>query len=235
MSNIINELVAEGKTKRLYSTVNDKHLIIEYIDNSINYHGKHMVAFDGKGTLVNEINSIIMKMLEDNGVATHFINKIDSNKSVVRRADMIPIEVVVHNYAAGSMCPRLGLTPQVKFKSPVLEFCYKNDELNDPVINEYHAYAMGLCSKEEMASMCFTASRVHKLLCDKFAECNMVVGDFKLEFGRVSGRLVVADEISPSTARFWDKKTLARLCNDGQDMQAEYTQILERLSKKKDK
>ncbi len=232
MINIVGELVAEGKTKRLYSTKNDDHLAVEYIDNSINYHGKHLVAFEGKGALVNNINSIIMKQLEANGISTHYMRRIDSNKTLVRRAEMIPIEVVVHNYSAGSMCSRLGLKSQQKFKSPILEFCYKNDKLRDPVINEYHAYAMGLCSKEEMAAMCFTASRINKILSDMFAEHDMVVADFKLEFGRVRGRLVVADEISPSTARFWDKQTLAKLCNDGKDMKEEYTQILQRLSKK---
>lgn len=233
MNNIIGELVAEGKTKKLYTAKNSQHLVVEYIDDSINYHGKKKVAFDGKGKLVNYINNILMNLLENNGVSTHHIQRMDDNTSVVRRAEMIPVEVVVRNYTAGSMCKRLGLEPKQKLKSPVLEFCYKNDKLNDPVINEYHAYAMGLCSKEEMAAMCFTASRVFKLVSDKLGNCGLVPADIKLEFGRVKGRLVVADEISPTTARIWDKETLCRLGDDGKDIKAEYEQILERISKKK--
>ena len=142
---------------------------------------------------------------------------------------MIPMEVIVRNYSAGQMQERLGLEYHKKLKFPVLEFCYKNDKLHDPVINEYHAYAMELCTQEEMSVMCYNAMRINKVLTDLMKEVGIIVADFKIEFGRTSGRLVVADEITPNVARFWDKDTLRRLDNEGKNPEAEYQEILKRL------
>lgn len=221
-------LIAEGKTKRVWQTNSDKHVIVEYSDDAMMYHAKKKLYFDGKGRLCNEINAILMKLLEDNNVPTDFVQKLDENSILAKKAEMIPIEVVVRNYVAGSMSTRLGLTPHQKLKSPVLEFHYKNDDLRDPVINEYHAYAMDLCTPEELSVMCYQASRISKVLSSVMNSVGIVVADFKLEFGRVSGRLVVADEITPNVSRFWDVKTLRHFEKDG-DISYEYKEILRRL------
>lgn len=223
------KLLGEGKTKRLWETSDDRHIIVEFSDDAMIYHAKKKLYFDGKGRLCNEINAILMQLLEENNVPTDFVSKVDENSLLVKRAEMIPIEVVVRNYVSDSMSKRLGLAPHTKLKSPVLEFCYKNDSLCDPVINEYHAYAMDLCTPEELSVMCYQATRINKVLTSFMSERGIVVADFKVEFGRVGGRLVVADELTPNVSRLWDEKTLHRF-NSGNDPSYEYKEILRRLS-----
>ncbi|MCM1534077.1 MAG: phosphoribosylaminoimidazolesuccinocarboxamide synthase [Corallococcus sp.] len=222
-------LLSEGKTKRLWATDSEAHAIAEFSDDAMMYHAKKKLYFAGKGKYCNEINAVFMRALEENNISTHFVEKFSDNETVVKRAEMIPMEVVVRNYSAGNMIQRLGLEYHKKLKFPVLEFCYKNDELNDPVINEYHAYAMGLCTQEEMSVMCYNAMRVNKVLVDLMKRIDIVVADFKLEFGRVGTRLVIADELTPNVARFWDKNTLRRFDQDGINPEHEYDEILSRL------
>lgn len=224
-------LISEGKTKRLWATNNPRLAIAEFYDDPTMYHSKRKQYFDGKGVLANEINVILMQVLEDNNIPTAFVRKFSDNSMVVKLADMLPIEVVVRSYSAGSMCDRLGLEYHKKLKSPVLEFCYKNDDLGDPVINEYHAYAMELCTQEEMSAMCYNAMRINKVLTDLMKQADIIVADFKVEFGRVSNRLLVADELSPNVARFWDKTTLRRMDNDGKNPELEFHKLLELLKK----
>lgn len=222
-------LISEGKTKRLWATDNNKYAIAEFSDDAMMYHGKNKLYFPGKGKLCNEINAILMQVLADNNIPTHFVEKYSDSAAVVKLAEMIPMEVVVRNYSAGKMIERLGFEYHKKLKFPVLEFCYKNDSLGDPVINEYYAYAMGLCTQEEMSVMCYNAMRINKVLCDLTKDIGIIVADFKVEFGRTSGRLVVADEITPNVARFWDVNTLRRLDNEGKNPELEYKEILNRL------
>lgn len=221
-------LVGEGKTKRLWKTNDDKHIIVEYSDDAMLYHAKKKLYFEGKGRYCNEINAILMQQLEANNIPTDFVKKLSDNCLLVKKAEMIPIEVVVRSYAAGSMCKRLGIPLHQKLKSPVLEFCYKNDELRDPVINEYHVYAMELATPEELSVMCYQASRINKVLTALMNKIGIVVADFKIEFGRVNGRLVVADELTPNVSRFWDCETMQRFEKDG-DPSFEYKEILRRL------
>lgn len=228
------ELISEGKTKRLWATEDPQIAAIEFVDDSVMYHGKHKLYFSGKGKLCNGINALIMQELSENNIPTHFISKCDDVTSLVYKAEMIPIEVVVYNYTSESMAKRLGLVKGTKLKFPVLEFCYKNDKLDDPVINEYHALAMGLCSAEEMSAMCYQASRINKVLGDYLRRADMVLADFKVEFGRVNGRLLVADEITPNTARMWDGATLKHICKNGErNPEFEYAEILSRLEANK--
>ena len=222
-------LLYEGKTKRVWETDDDKLVIAEFSDDAMMYHAKKKQYFPGKGVYCNKINSILMKVLEDNNIHTHFVSDYNDDSIVVRRAEMIPVEVVVRNYAAGSIVDRLGLPYHSKLRFPVLEFCYKNDQLGDPVINEYHALTLGLCTQEEMSYMCYCATRVNKVLTDLMKPHGIVVADFKLEFGRVGSGLVVADEITPSVSRFWDNETLNRFDDGGTDPEKEYKIILERL------
>ncbi len=228
------KLIGEGKTKRLWQTDDDKHIIVEFSDDAMMYHAKKKLYFPGKARLCNEINAIFMGLLEENNIPTDYICKVDSTSILVKKAEMIPIEVVVRNYVAGSMSTRLGLEPHKKLKSSVLEFCYKNDELRDPVINEYHAYAMDLCTPEELSVMCYQASRISKVISSTMSQVGIVVADFKIEFGRVNGQLVVADEITPNVSRFWDAETLHRFEKDG-DPSFEYEEILRRLKSVCDK
>ncbi len=230
-----SNLLSEGKTKRLWATNDPKFAIAEFYDDAMMYHGKRKLYFEGKGNLTNEINEILMRVLEDNNINTAFVGRYSDNSAIVKLAEMLPIEVVVRNYAAGTMPERLGLEYHKKLKSSVLEFCYKNDALGDPVINEYHAYAMELCTQEEMSAMCYNAMRINKVLTDLMKEADVIVADFKVEFGRVNGRLLVADEISPNVARFWDKNTLRRMDNDGKNPEQEYQTLLKLLKSITDK
>lgn len=223
------QLLYEGKTKRMWQTDDPKLAIAEFSDDAMMYHAKKKQYFEGKGAYCNKINAILMQNLEENNIATHFVSLNDDNSSVVRRAEMIPVEVVVRNYAAGSIVDRLGLPYHSKLRFPVLEFCYKNDHLGDPVINEYHALTLGLCDREEMSFMCYCATRVNKVLNDLMKPLGIVVADFKLEFGRVGTGLVIADEITPNVARFWDENTLNRFDDNGASPQKEYEVILAKL------
>lgn len=223
------QLLYEGKTKRMWQTDDPKLAIAEFSDDAMMYHAKKKQYFEGKGAYCNKINAILMQNLEENNIATHFVSFNDDNSSVVRRAEMIPVEVVVRNYAAGSIVDRLGLPYHSKLRFPVLEFCYKNDQLGDPVINEYHALTLGLCDREEMSFMCYCATRVNKVLNDLMKPLGIVVADFKLEFGRVGTGLVIADEITPNVARFWDENTLNRFDDNGTSPQKEYEVILAKL------
>lgn len=223
------QLLYEGKTKRMWQTDDPKLAIAEFSDDAMMYHAKKKQYFEGKGAYCNKINAILMQNLEENNIATHFVSLNDDNSSVVRRAEMIPVEVVVRNYAAGSIVDRLGLPYHSKLRFPVLEFCYKNDQLGDPVINEYHALTLGLCDREEMSFMCYCATRINKVLNDLMKPLGIVVADFKLEFGRVGTGLVIADEITPNVARFWDENTLNRFDDNGTSPQKEYEVILAKL------
>lgn len=225
------DLISEGKTKRLWATNDPRLAIAEFYDDPTMYHSKRKQYFSGKGALANEINVILMQVLEDNNIPTAFVSRFSDNSMVVKLADMLPIEVVVRSYSAGTMCDRLGLEYHKKLKSPVLEFCYKNDDLGDPVINEYHAYAMELCTQEEMSTMCYNAMRINKVLTDLMKQVDIIVADFKVEFGRVANRLLVADELSPNVARFWDKNTLRRMDNEGKNPELEFQKLLELLKK----
>ncbi len=229
MEYVKKELLSEGKTKRLWATDKRNCAIAEFSDDAMMYHAKKKLYFDGKGRYCNEINALLMEVLEDNNIATHYIQRYNENSIVVKKAEMIPVEVVVRNYSAGTMIKRLGLEYHKKLKTPVLEFCYKNDKLGDPVINEYHAYAMELCTQEEMSAMQYNAMRVNKVLVDLMKKIDIIVADFKLEFGRVGGRLVIADELTPNVSRFWDKNTLRRFDQEGVNPEHEYKEILTRL------
>lgn len=229
MEYVKTQLLSEGKTKRLWATNSSSHAIAEFSDDAMMYHAKKKLYFAGKGRYCNEINAILMTYLEENNIATHFVERFNDNSIVVKRAEMIPIEVVVRNYSAGNMIQRLGLEYHKKLKSTVMELCYKNDKLRDPVINEYYAYAMELCTQEEMSVMQYNAMRVNKVICDLMKKIGIVVADFKLEFGRVGSRIVIADELTPNVARFWDKDTLRRFDQEGVNPEGEYREILTRL------
>ena len=196
------EMMYEGKAKQVFATDDPTLAVIHYKDDATAFNGLKKGTIVGKGVVNNLVSNHLFKMLEANGVKTHLVEQLNERDSVVRRVSIVPIEVIVRNIAAGSLSKRLGLPEGTKLKTTVLEYCYKNDDLGDPMINDYHIAAMELATKDEMAQIAAMALKVNELL------------DFKLEFGRFNGKILLADEISPDTCRFWDSKTGEKLDKD---------------------
>ena len=225
----------EGKAKKVYLTDQEDYLIVDYKDDATAFNGLKKGTIEGKGTINNRVSNFLMKMLEEKGgIETHLVEELSPRETVVKKVSIVPIEVIVRNIAAGSLSKRLGLPEGTKLKSTVLEFCYKDDDLGDPMINDYHIAAMELATKEELATISETALKVNELLTAYLKELNIELIDFKLEFGRFQGRIILADEISPDTCRFWDSVTQEKLDKDrfrrdlGQVEDA-YQEILKRL------
>ncbi|WP_041446528.1 phosphoribosylaminoimidazolesuccinocarboxamide synthase [Pseudothermotoga thermarum] len=229
-------LIYEGKAKRVYSTDDENLLIIEYKDEATAFDGKKRGIIPNKGILNNKISAILFEYLQANGVKTHFVKLLSDREQLVKRVKIIPIEVIVRNIAAGSLSKRLGLPEGMELKHTVLEFCYKNDELGDPMINHYHAVAMELATWQELNEIEQIALKVNELLKKLFAEKNIILVDFKLEFGKHNGEILLADEISPDTCRFWDALTKEKLDKDRfrrdlGNVEEAYWEIYNRLTK----
>lgn len=208
------EMIYEGKAKRVYATNDPKLVIVDYKDDATAFDGKKRGTISGKGVVNNRMSNYMFGLLEKQGIPTHFVEELDTRRSLVRRVEIVKVEVIVRNIVAGSLSKRLGLPEGVVLKSPVLEFCYKNDELGDPMINEYHIFALELATKEEMQRITELAFKVNDFMVPFFEKMNIDLVDSKLEFGRFDGQIILADEISPDTCRFWDKTTKERLDKD---------------------
>jgi len=208
-------LVYEGKAKRLYETEDPDVLRVEYKDSATAFNGVKKAEIEGKGKLNNEISSLIFKRLADKGVKSHFIRKISEREQLVRRVEIIPLEVVVRNVVAGSLAKRLGLEEGTPAGQPVVEFYYKKDELGDPLITEDHVRLLGIASSEDLQFLRKQALVVNESLTALFSEIGVRLVDFKLEFGRGrDGAILLADEISPDTCRLWDRATNEKLDKD---------------------
>ncbi|AEH54722.1 phosphoribosylaminoimidazolesuccinocarboxamide synthase [Heyndrickxia coagulans] len=208
-------LVYEGKAKRLYETEDPDVLRVEYKDSATAFNGVKKAEIEGKGQLNNEISSLIFKRLAEKGVKSHFIRKISEREQLVRRVEIIPLEVVVRNVVAGSLAKRLGLEEGTPVGQPVVEFYYKKDELGDPLITEDHVRLLGIASSEDLQFLRKQALAVNESLTALFAEIGVRLVDFKLEFGRGrDGAILLADEISPDTCRLWDRATNEKLDKD---------------------
>lgn len=208
-------LVYEGKAKRLYETEDPDVLRVEYKDSATAFNGVKKAEIEGKGQLNNEISSLIFKRLAEKGVKSHFIRKISEREQLVRRVEIIPLEVVVRNVVAGSLAKRLGLEEGTPVGQPVVEFYYKKDELGDPLITEDHVRILGIASSEDLQFLRKQALAVNESLKALFAEIGVRLVDFKLEFGRGrNGAILLADEISPDTCRLWDQETNEKLDKD---------------------
>ncbi|MCF6097685.1 phosphoribosylaminoimidazolesuccinocarboxamide synthase [Thermovorax subterraneus] len=228
------ELIYEGKAKRVYRTEDEDFYVMEFKDDATAFNGQKRGTIEGKGELNNKISAVFFKILEEKGIKTHFVELLSDREMLVRAVKILPLEVIVRNIAAGSMAKRLGLEEGMKLKSPVLEFCLKSDELGDPMINAYHALAMDLATKEEIAFIEETSFKVNEILSRFLIEKNIILVDFKLEFGRFKGEILLADEISPDTCRFWDAKTMEKLDKDRfrrdlGNVQEAYREILTRI------
>ncbi len=232
------QLLYEGKAKKLYTTEEPNVLLVEYKDSATAFNGEKKEEIEGKGVLNNRITSLIFEKLQANGIASHFVKQLSDTEQLVKRVEIIPIEVVVRNIAAGSLAKRLGFEEGTPLKRPIVEFYYKDDELGDPFITTEHIDVLELATPEEVTAMYEGALAVNKVLQPIFADVNVTLIDFKLEFGRdTNGDVLLADEISPDTCRLWDAETKQKLDKDVfrrdlGNLTEVYTIILSRLGGK---
>ena len=209
------EQLYEGKAKKVFATDDPNVVLVDYKDDATAFNGLKKGTIVGKGVVNNLVSNHLFKMLEANGVKTHLVEQLNERDSVVRRVSIVPIEVIVRNIAAGSLSKRLGLPEGTKLKTTVLEYCYKNDDLGDPMVNNYHILAAGFATQEEIDKISSMALKVNELMLEFFKSIGVDLIDFKIEFGKTSdGEIILADEISPDTCRFWDINTHEKLDKD---------------------
>lgn len=211
----IKEKLYEGKAKSVYATENPEVLLVDYKDDATAFNGLKKGTISGKGAINNRVTNYMMQLLEKKGVPTHFVEEIDERKTLVKKVSIVPLEVIIRNISAGSFAKNYGVEEGIVFDEPTIEFSYKNDDLGDPLINQYHAIALKLATKEEIERIKELAFKVNEEMKAFFKGLNVDLVDFKLEFGRLSdGTIVLADEISPDTCRFWDSETHEKLDKD---------------------
>ncbi len=205
----------EGKAKKVFATNDPQYVIVSYKDDATAFNGEKKGTIVGKGAINNQMSNMLMQMLEKHGVPTHFVEQLSERETVVKKVTIVPLEVIVRNISAGSFAKRYGVKEGIVFDQPTFEFSYKNDDLGDPLLNTSHALALKLATAEEIDTIRTMALKVNDLLKDYFAKLNVTLVDFKLEFGRLAdGTIVLADEISPDTCRFWDSTTGEKLDKD---------------------
>lgn len=209
------EQLYEGKAKKVYATDEENIYIVDYKDDATAFNGEKRGTILGKGVINNRVTNHLMKMLEKHGIPTHLVEQLSERETAVKAVKIVSLEVIVRNIAAGSLSKRLGLPEGTKLKKTVLELCYKDDALGDPMINSYHVFAMELCTPDELKTIEDYALRINEILTAYLKDLNIELVDFKLEFGRLAdGTIVLADEISPDTCRFWDSVTHEKLDKD---------------------
>lgn len=229
------EMIYEGKAKKVFKTDDPQLFIVDYKDDATAFNGLKKGTILGKGAINNRVTNHLMKLLEAKGIPTHIVKELSDRETLVKKVKIIPIEVIVRNIAAGSLAKRLGLPEGTKMKSTVLEYSYKNDELGDPMINEYHIFAMDFATKEELGLIADYSLKINKYLSEYLKDLNIELVDFKLEFGKTDdGKLILADEISPDTCRFWDSVTKEKLDKDRfrrdlGNVEGAYQEIMKRL------
>lgn len=205
----------EGKAKKVFATDDENYCIVSYKDDATAFNGLKKGTISGKGVVNNKMSNYLMSELEKTGIPTHFVEEINDRETVVRKVSIVPLEVIVRNVAAGSFSKRLGVEEGTPLKTTVLEYCYKDDALGDPMVNDYHILAMGYATKEELDTIADYTFRINDFLKDFFKKINIDLIDFKIEFGKTpDGKIILADEISPDTCRFWDATTHEKLDKD---------------------
>ena len=205
----------EGKAKKVYATEDPAVVIVSYKDDATALDGLKKGTIAGKGVVNNRMTNFLMQLLEKNGVPTHFVEELNDRETAVKKVSIVPLEVIIRNVSAGHFAQRYGVEEGIVFDEPTIEFSYKNDDLHDPLLNAYHAIALKLATREEIETIKTMAFRVNEVLTEHFRTLGVRLVDFKLEFGRLAdGTLVLADEISPDTCRFWDLKTNEKLDKD---------------------
>ena len=230
------EMMYEGKAKKIYATDKEDEVIVYYKDDATAFNGEKKGQIEDKGVLNNAITSMIFEMLNENGIKTHFIKKLNEREQLCKKVEIVPLEVIVRNVAAGSMAKRLGLQEGFELKTTVFELSYKDDSLGDPLINDYHAVGIGATTFEELNKIYEMTAKINEILKEFFIKQNIRLIDFKLEFGRYNGEILLADEISPDTCRFWDATTGEKLDKDRfrrdlGNVKDAYVEILKRMQK----
>lgn len=231
------EMMYEGKAKQIFRTDKEDEVIVYYKDDATAFNGEKKGQISDKGELNNAITAMIFEMLNENGVKTHFIEKLNDREQLCKKVEIVPLEVIVRNVAAGSMAKRLGLEEGFALKTTVFELSYKDDNLGDPLINDFHAVGIGATTFEELEKIYAMTTKINDLLKEFFAKQNIRLIDFKIEFGRYNGEIVLADEISPDTCRFWDATTGEKLDKDRfrrdlGNVRDAYVEILNRIKNK---
>ena len=235
MENLVKtEQLYEGKAKKVYATNDPDLVIVDYKDDATAFNGEKKGTISGKGVINNKMTNYMFKLLEKEGVPTHLVEEISDRETIVKKVEIVPLEVIVRNVAAGSFSKKLGIEEGTPLKQPTLEFSYKNDDLGDPFINDYYALGLGLATEQEIADITKYAFKVNEFMVKFFKELNIDLIDFKIEFGRFHGQIILADEISPDTCRFWDSTTHEKLDKDRfrRDMggvEEAYQEIMKRL------
>ena len=216
MSNIVKtEQLYEGKAKKVYATNDPDLVIVDYKDDATAFNGEKKGTIVGKGAINNKMTNYMFKLLEKEGVPTHLVEEISDRETIVKKVEIVPLEVIVRNVAAGSFSKKLGIEEGTKLLCPTLEFCYKDDNLHDPMVNDYHIIACGWATREELDTITDYTFRINKYLKEYFKGIGVDLVDFKIEFGKTpDGKIILADEISPDTCRFWDSETHEKLDKD---------------------
>lgn len=231
------EMLYEGKAKQVFVTDKVDEVVVRFKDDATAFNAQKRGQVDKKGQMNNAITTLIFEYLNDKGIPTHFIKQIDEREQLVKKVDIIPLEMVVRNYVAGSMAQRLGVEEGLKSPVTIFDICYKDDALGDPLINDYHAIFLGAATREELDEMYALTRKINEILIDLFDKMNIILVDFKIELGKtMDGKIILADEISPDTCRLWDKDTMKKLDKDrfrrdlGEVIEA-YEEIYHRLKK----
>lgn len=208
------ELLYEGKAKKVFTTEDPDTLIVSYKDDATAFDGQKKGTIVGKGAINNRMTNHIFKLLEAEGVPTHLIEELNDRETAVKKVEIVPLEVIIRNFSAGSFAKKMGMEEGIQLKQPTLEFSYKNDDLHDPFINRYYALALELVTEEEIDAISKYAFKVNEVMRKYFASLGIELIDFKIEFGRFHGQIILADEVSPDTCRLWDKETHEKLDKD---------------------
>ncbi len=228
------EQIYEGKAKKVFATDDPKIVIVDYKDDATAFNGLKKGTIAGKGVVNNKVSNHFFRLLESRGIPTHYVEQLSDRETAVRRVEILPVEVIVRNRAAGSFSKRMGVEEGTNLACPILEYSYKNDELGDPFINSYYIRALNIATDEEMEQVKNYSFQINDILKSYLDGFGIELIDFKLEFGRFDGKVILADEISPDTCRFWDKATGKKLDKDRfrrdlGDVEEAYREIISRL------
>lgn len=228
------DLLYEGKAKKVYTTDDKDLLIVDYKDDATAFNGQKKGTIIGKGAINNKMSNFLFNILEKEGIPTHLVKEIDDRQTIVKKVNIVPLEVIIRNIAAGSFSKRFGVEEGIKLDTTVLEFCYKNDDLGDPMINLTHIYALKLANEQDIKTISELAYKVNDILKKYFETINIELVDFKLEFGRYKDNIILADEISPDTCRLWDINTKTKLDKDRfrrdlGNVEAAYEEVAKRI------
>ena len=231
---IKQQQIYEGKAKKVYATDDPKIVIVDYKDDATAFNGLKKGTITGKGVVNNKVSNHFFRLLESKGIPTHFVEQLSDRETAVKRVEILPVEVIIRNRAAGSFSKRMGVPEGTALACPILEYSYKNDELGDPFINSYYIRALNIATDEEMEQVKALSFRINDILSAYLDGLGIELIDFKLEFGRYDGKVILADEISPDTCRFWDSSThepldIDRFRRDLGDVEEAYQEIIRRL------